>query len=180
MWIHNLHQRQSTIRNIPKSQSATRQVGKSTLAEQIVRTEHPGTMINLDEQPQREAAVADPEGFIARLDRPVLIDEVQRGGPDLFLLRAEAGGGPATTHYAAKASTAKRSRFAAPPTRARSSRKKTDHGEPDAGNPRLDARSPDQPQRPRLPAPLPNPPRSPLARAPSIATSGSRPRNPPA
>lgn len=62
-----------------------RQVGKSTLAEQIVRTDHPATMINLDEQPQREAALADPEGFIAGLKRPVLIDEVQRGGPDLFL-----------------------------------------------------------------------------------------------
>lgn len=62
-----------------------RQVGKSTLAEQIVRTNHPATMINLDEQPQREAALADPEGFIAGLERPVLIDEVQRGGPDLFL-----------------------------------------------------------------------------------------------
>ena len=36
---------------------------------------------------------------------------------------------------------------------------------PGAGNPRLDARSPDQPQRPRLPAPLPNAPRPPLARA---------------
>ncbi|HVD41085.1 MAG TPA: ATP-binding protein [Solirubrobacterales bacterium] len=62
-----------------------RQVGKSTLAEQIVRTDHPARMINLDEQPQREAALADPEGFIAGLERPVLIDEVQRGGPDLFL-----------------------------------------------------------------------------------------------
>jgi uncharacterized protein len=62
-----------------------RQVGKSTLAEEIVRTDHPATMINLDEQPQREAALADPEGFIAGLERPALIDEVQRGGPDLFL-----------------------------------------------------------------------------------------------
>jgi integrase len=32
-------------------------------------------------------------------------------------------------------------------------------------NPRLDARSPDQPQRPRLQTPLPNPSRPPLARA---------------
>lgn len=62
-----------------------RQVGKSTLAEEIARSDHPAAMINLDEQPQREAALADPEGFVAGLDRPVLIDEVQRGGPDLFL-----------------------------------------------------------------------------------------------
>jgi hypothetical protein len=36
---------------------------------------------------------------------------------------------------------------------------------PHSRDPRLDARSPDQPQRPRLPTPLPNPPRPPLARA---------------
>lgn len=62
-----------------------RQVGKSTLAKQIVREDHPATIVNLDEQPAREAALADPEGFVAELPRPVLIDEVQRGGPDLFL-----------------------------------------------------------------------------------------------
>jgi predicted AAA+ superfamily ATPase len=62
-----------------------RQVGKSTLALEIVRSGYSATTINLDEQPQREAALADPEGFIAGLERPVLIDEVQRGGPDLFL-----------------------------------------------------------------------------------------------
>lgn len=62
-----------------------RQVGKSTLAKQIVREDHPAATVNLDEQPAREAALADPEGFVAGLQRPVLIDEVQRGGPDLFL-----------------------------------------------------------------------------------------------
>lgn len=62
-----------------------RQVGKSTLAQEIARSDHPATIINLDEQPQREAALTDPEGFVAGLERPVLIDEVQRGGPDLFL-----------------------------------------------------------------------------------------------
>ncbi|HET9676294.1 MAG TPA: ATP-binding protein [Solirubrobacterales bacterium] len=62
-----------------------RQVGKSTLAQEIVREEYPARVVNLDEQPQREAALQDPEGFIAGLERPVLIDEVQRGGPDLFL-----------------------------------------------------------------------------------------------
>lgn len=62
-----------------------RQVGKSTLAQEIVRKDYPTSAINLDEQPQREAALQDPEAFIAGLQRPVLIDEVQRGGPDLFL-----------------------------------------------------------------------------------------------
>jgi predicted AAA+ superfamily ATPase len=62
-----------------------RQVGKSTLAEEIVDTDHPAGSINLDAQAAREAARSDPEGFIAGLERPVLIDEVQRGGPDLLL-----------------------------------------------------------------------------------------------
>ncbi|HET9593208.1 MAG TPA: ATP-binding protein [Solirubrobacterales bacterium] len=62
-----------------------RQVGKSTLAHQIAEYDHPAQIVNLDEKAAREAAVADPEGFIAALDRPVLIDEVQRGSADLLL-----------------------------------------------------------------------------------------------
>lgn len=62
-----------------------RQVGKSTLAEEIVSSDHPAGTINLDTQVPREAANADPEGFVAGLKCPVLIDEVQRGGPDLLL-----------------------------------------------------------------------------------------------
>jgi predicted AAA+ superfamily ATPase len=62
-----------------------RQVGKSTLAQRIVSSDYPASVVNLDEQAQREAAIADPEAFVAGLRRPVLIDEVQRGGPDLFL-----------------------------------------------------------------------------------------------
>jgi predicted AAA+ superfamily ATPase len=62
-----------------------RQVGKSTLAEEIVETDHPASSLSLDAQAPREAANSDPEGFIANLKRPVLIDEVQRGGSDLLL-----------------------------------------------------------------------------------------------
>ncbi len=62
-----------------------RQVGKSTLAEEIVADDHPAGSVNLDTQAPREAARSDPEGFIAGLERPVLIDEVQRGGSDLLL-----------------------------------------------------------------------------------------------
>jgi uncharacterized protein len=62
-----------------------RQVGKSTLAQEIIARDHPAGSINLDTQAPREAANSDPEGFIAGLSRPVLIDEVQRGGADLLL-----------------------------------------------------------------------------------------------
>jgi predicted AAA+ superfamily ATPase len=62
-----------------------RQVGKSTLAQRIISEDHPASVANLDEAPLRQVAIADPEGFVAGLKRPVLIDEVQRGGPDLFL-----------------------------------------------------------------------------------------------
>jgi uncharacterized protein len=62
-----------------------RQAGKSTLAEQVIASDYPASAINLDTQAPREAAIADPEGFVAGLRRPVLIDEVQRGGPDLLL-----------------------------------------------------------------------------------------------
>jgi uncharacterized protein len=62
-----------------------RQVGKSTLAAGIIGSDHPTASVNLDTQAAREAARSDPEGFIAGLERPVLIDEVQRGGADLLL-----------------------------------------------------------------------------------------------
>lgn len=62
-----------------------RQVGKSTLAQQIASDEHPAQIINLDDKGPRDAALADPEGFVAGLRRPVLIDEVQRGSSDLLL-----------------------------------------------------------------------------------------------
>lgn len=62
-----------------------RQVGKSTLARQIVANEHAAQVVDLDRPAPRAAALKDPVGFIAALDRPVLIDEVQRGGPELLL-----------------------------------------------------------------------------------------------
>lgn len=62
-----------------------RQVGKSTLVRDIVSTDHPAHTVNLDDQAPRRAALDDPEGFIGGLPKPVLIDEVQRGGLDLVL-----------------------------------------------------------------------------------------------
>lgn len=61
-----------------------RQVGKSTLVEQIATSDRPATMLTLDDQATRDAAVDDPTGFVAGLKPPVVIDEVQRA-PALLL-----------------------------------------------------------------------------------------------
>lgn len=61
-----------------------RQVGKSTLCEAIAVEDHPAVMVSLDEQAAREAALADPRGFLSGFDGPVFIDEIQRA-PDLIL-----------------------------------------------------------------------------------------------
>lgn len=62
-----------------------RQVGKSTLARQIATERGFAETANFDERGPREAALQDPAGFVAELAKPVLIDEVQRGGPELLL-----------------------------------------------------------------------------------------------
>jgi predicted AAA+ superfamily ATPase len=61
-----------------------RQVGKSTLVQQIALDRLGTGMLSLDDAATRDAAAADPTGFIADHDTPVVIDEVQRV-PDLLL-----------------------------------------------------------------------------------------------
>jgi predicted AAA+ superfamily ATPase len=60
------------------------QVGKSTLAQEIARHEHPAGVLTLDDRATRAAAQRDPTGFIADLATPVVIDEIQRV-PDVLL-----------------------------------------------------------------------------------------------
>jgi len=60
-----------------------RQVGKSTLVQRIAE-EKRWPLLTLDDQVTREAALTDPTGFIAGINRPVVIDEVQRA-PDILL-----------------------------------------------------------------------------------------------
>lgn len=56
-----------------------RQVGKSTLLAQVASSEGAGReVLTLDDQAIRAAATADPAGFIATIDTPVAIDEIQR------------------------------------------------------------------------------------------------------
>ena len=55
-----------------------RQTGKSTLAHAIAERHHPALYVTLDTAAVLAAAAGDPEGFVAGLERPVVIDEVQR------------------------------------------------------------------------------------------------------
>lgn len=64
--------------------AGARQVGKSTLARETARRGHPAQELSLDNRLTREAALADPEGFVAGLSGAVFIDEIQRA-PDLLL-----------------------------------------------------------------------------------------------
>jgi uncharacterized protein len=61
-----------------------RQVGKTTLVTEIARDERPMAAFTLDDRATRDAAVADPAGFVADLSGPAFIDEIHRA-PDLLL-----------------------------------------------------------------------------------------------
>lgn len=61
-----------------------RQVGKSTLVQGIAGEDRPAMVLSLDDQATRQAAAGDPTGFVAALQTPVVIDEVQRA-PDVLL-----------------------------------------------------------------------------------------------
>jgi len=61
-----------------------RQVGKSTLLQDLTQSDYPAEVLTLDDDVTRRAAAADPTEFVARLETPVAIDEAQRV-PDLLL-----------------------------------------------------------------------------------------------
>lgn len=61
-----------------------RQTGKTTLVRSIAKEQHPARYVTLDEPAILTAAKSDPHGFIDALERPVVIDEVQRV-PELAL-----------------------------------------------------------------------------------------------
>lgn len=63
--------------------TGARQVGKSTLVEWICRSRWKARYLTLDDRNLLDAALTDPDGFIAANGPPVAIDEVQRA-PDLL------------------------------------------------------------------------------------------------
>lgn len=66
-----------------------RQAGKSTLLG-LMAEEVGGEVVTLDDRTTLRAARTDPSGFVRDRERPLLIDEVQRGGDPLVLaIKAE-------------------------------------------------------------------------------------------
>jgi len=63
--------------------TGARQVGKSTLAEMLSSTKWKAACYSLDTRMVLDAALEDPDGFIAGTPVPAIIDEVQRA-PDLM------------------------------------------------------------------------------------------------
>ncbi|MGA2232606.1 MAG: ATP-binding protein [Tepidisphaeraceae bacterium] len=61
-----------------------RQTGKSTLAQSLSALGHSSRYLTLDDAATLAAAQSDPQGFVAGLEGPVILDEVQRA-PGLAL-----------------------------------------------------------------------------------------------
>src|SRR5262249_12220796 len=60
-----------------------RQVGKSTLCQAIARGRHRARYLTLDDPTVLGAVRSDPPGFVASIEGPVVLDEIQRC-PELF------------------------------------------------------------------------------------------------
>ncbi len=63
--------------------AGARQTGKSTLARSVAGGPHRARYLSFDDPAALDAARRDPAGFVAGLDGPVVLDEVQRA-PGLF------------------------------------------------------------------------------------------------
>jgi predicted AAA+ superfamily ATPase len=76
-----------------------RQVGKSTLTRAIATEDHPARILTLDDKTTRDSAIADPTAFIAGIDGPVLIDEVQRSPDLLFAIKESVDRDPSPGRF---------------------------------------------------------------------------------
>jgi predicted AAA+ superfamily ATPase len=66
-----------------------RQTGKSTIVRAIADGPYPARYVTLDNAGARSAASADPAGFVAGIEKPVVIDEVQRVGDLLLAIKED-------------------------------------------------------------------------------------------
>jgi predicted AAA+ superfamily ATPase len=71
-----------------------RQVGKSTLAELVIANRPGARAVTLDDAAVRDAARADPVGFVQQSTETLLIDEVQRAPELLLAIKAEVDRNP--------------------------------------------------------------------------------------
>lgn len=63
--------------------TGARQVGKSTLAQELIASAWKASYLTLDDRATLDAALRDPDGFVSGTPTPVVIDEVQKA-PDLM------------------------------------------------------------------------------------------------
>lgn len=63
--------------------TGARQVGKSTLAQELIGQSWKAPYLTLDDRAVLDAALRDPDGFVSGTPTPVVIDEVQKA-PDLM------------------------------------------------------------------------------------------------
>lgn len=69
--------------------NGARQTGKTTLVQSLTPKQHPARYLTLDDLGVLSAIKADPAGFLAGLEGPVILDEIQRA-PELFVaIKAE-------------------------------------------------------------------------------------------
>ncbi len=66
-----------------------RQTGKSTLVQSLAEEKHAAQYLSLDDLGALGAAKRDPQGFVAGLSGPAVIDEIQRAPELLLAIKAE-------------------------------------------------------------------------------------------
>lgn len=92
--------------------NGARQAGKTTLLKALHRVMN-GAFVTFDDDDQRQAARADPRGYLEALPRPLFIDEVQRAGdPFVIAVKADVDRNPRPGSFVLSGST----RFLTMPT----------------------------------------------------------------
>jgi predicted AAA+ superfamily ATPase len=76
-----------------------RQVGKSTLVRELAGSDFPARVVNLDDELTANAAQADATGFVAEIEGPAVIDEIQRVPALLLAIKQRLDGNQARGQF---------------------------------------------------------------------------------
>jgi uncharacterized protein len=76
-----------------------RQVGKSTLVRDLASNEYGAQVFNLDDELTANAARTDPTGFVADIEGPAVIDEIQRAPALLLAIKQRLDGNQARGQF---------------------------------------------------------------------------------